>query len=83
MALVCMAVNDCAVDEHVSATLAAGVTINHAVSMTVPMLGGLIWVAWGHGAVFVFAAGIALLMFLFSLMVRTDLPKPGVATPAP
>ena len=57
--------------EDVSPTLALGVTINHAVSMSLPAVGGLIWMSLGHSAVFMAAAGIAVLMFVFSCMIRT------------
>ena len=56
---------------HVAPTLSLGISINHAVSMSIPLLGGLLWVRHGHASVFYAAAGIAVLMFVFSLMVRT------------
>ena len=56
--------------EHVSPTLSLGVTINHAVSMSAPILGGMIWAAFGHSYVFLFAAVIAVFMFVFSRMIR-------------
>ena len=57
--------------EHISPTLSLGISINHLVSMSVPALGGLMWVKYGHPSVFLSAAGIAVLMFLFSRQVRT------------
>ena len=57
--------------EHVAPTLSLGITINHAVSMSVPSLGGLAWMRYGHSSVFVGTAGIAVLMFVFSSRVRT------------
>ena len=57
--------------EDVAPTLSLGVTINHAISMSAPILGGLIWAAFGHSYVFVFAAGIAVVMFAFSSFIRT------------
>jgi len=57
--------------EDVSPTLALGVTINHAVSMSLPAVGGLMWMSLGHSAVFMAAACIAVLMFVFSCMIRT------------
>jgi MFS family permease len=56
--------------EHISPTLSLGVTINHAVSMSAPILGGIIWAAFGHSYVFIFAAVIAVIMFAFSSMIR-------------
>lgn len=55
----------------IAPSLSMGVTINHAVSMSVPALGGLIWYYWGYSWVFVLAAGIAVLMAVFASMVRT------------
>jgi len=51
-------------------TLSLGITINHAVSMSVPALGGLVWLRYGYPAVFIGAGGVAVLMLLFSLFVR-------------
>ncbi len=40
-------------------TLSLGVTIDHAVSMTVPALGGMLWMGYGYPAVFAAAAVVA------------------------
>jgi hypothetical protein len=45
-------------------TLSLGVSIDHAVSMTVPFFGGLLWMAMGYPAVFAGAACIAVLNLL-------------------
>jgi len=58
--------------EDLSPSLSLGVTINHVVSMSVPALGGLLWIRCGHPAVFLCAAGIAALMLVFSSLVRVD-----------
>jgi hypothetical protein len=50
--------------------LSLGITINHAVSMSIPTVGGLMWVAYGHSSVFLATAGIAVLMGVFSALVR-------------
>lgn len=60
--------------DHLAPTLSLGITLNHAVSMSVPTLGGLLWMAHGHSAVFLATAGIALLMAFFSAMVRPQAP---------
>ncbi len=57
--------------EDISPTLSLGISINHLVSMSVPALGGLMWMAGGHASVFMGAAGIAGLMYFFSRRVRT------------
>ena len=56
--------------EHISPTLSLGVTINHVVSMSIPSIGGLVWMGCGYTAVFLAAAGIALLMLIFTRMIR-------------
>lgn len=55
--------------EDLSPTLSLGVSINHLVSMSVPAAGGLLWMKYGHPAVFMGAAGIAVLMYFFSRQV--------------
>lgn len=55
--------------EDVSPTLSMGITINHAVSMSLPWLGGWVWDKFGHSMVFAWAAGIAVLMAIFSAMI--------------
>jgi MFS family permease len=71
--------------DHVAPTLSLGVSLNHAVSMCVPMLGGLLWVAHGHQMVFACAAGVAVVMLIFSSMIRVpgDGLKPLIAPAAP
>jgi MFS family permease len=70
--------------EDVAPTLSLGVSINHIVSMSIPALGGLLWMRCGHGAVFLVAAGIAVVMGCFALLVRTPArvaPAGGRALP--
>ncbi|MBI3945756.1 MAG: MFS transporter [Armatimonadetes bacterium] len=47
--------------EDVSPTLSLGVSLDHAVSMSIPVLGGLVWMRYGYSYVFLGAACIALL----------------------
>lgn len=67
--------------DHIAPTLSLGITINHAVSMSVPAVGGLMWMRYGHSSVFVAASGIALLMLIFAGMIHTpgarDIQKSG------
>ena len=56
--------------DHVAPTLSLGITINHAVSMIVPALGGLVWMRFGHHWVFIGAAGVGVIMFIFSSMIH-------------
>lgn len=46
--------------QELSSTLGLGVSINHIVSMTIPMVAGAIWVSFGYERVFLCAAGLAL-----------------------
>ncbi|MBU0611771.1 MAG: MFS transporter [Armatimonadetes bacterium] len=54
----------------VTASLSLGVTLDHAVSMSLPTLGGLIWIKYGHPWVFVGGGAIAVFMILFSSLIR-------------
>jgi len=62
----------------VTASLSLGVTLDHAVSMSLPTLGGLLWIKYGHPWVFVGGGGIALFMILFSPLIRVP-PRPEPA----
>ena len=55
----------------ITPTFSLGVSINHAVSMTVPLLGGMLWM-WcdSYRPVFMVAAGVALLTAVASAFVR-------------
>jgi len=57
--------------DHLAPTLSLGISVNHAVSMSIPSLGGLMWMKYGHSSVFLATAGVAVLMGIFSSMVRT------------
>ncbi|SHE73400.1 MFS transporter [Desulforamulus putei] len=52
-------------------TLSMGLTIDHAVSMTIPFFGGLLWMKLGYQYVFLVAAAIALLNFFAALKIPT------------
>ena len=41
----------------IAPTISMGITMDHAVSMIMPVLGGLLWAAYGYRAVFLAAAG--------------------------
>ena len=60
--------------EDIAPTLSLGISINHAVSMSVPALGGIMWMKYGHSSVFMGAAVVALLMLFFSSFVAVE-PK--------
>lgn len=50
-------------------TLSMGMTLDHAVSMLVPILGGLIWAKAGYPVLFLAAAGIALVNLVAALRI--------------
>ncbi len=52
-------------------TLSAGTSIDHLVSMTIPLLGGLLWTAFGYQYVFIAAAGIAVINLILSRKLET------------
>ena len=58
--------------EDIAPTLSLGISVDHAVSMTVPALGGIMWMKFGHSSVFMGAAVVAVFMLVFSSMVRDD-----------
>ncbi len=53
-------------------TLSLGVTVDHAVSMSIPILGGLLWSAFGYQVVFMSAAVIAATNFVLSMRICTE-----------
>lgn len=57
-------------DADIHASLSLGVTIDHAVSMSIPTLGGLVWVVYGFPYVFVAAAVIAAMNLGAAAFVR-------------
>jgi MFS family permease len=58
--------------EDIAPTLSLGISINHAVSMSMPALGGIMWMKYGHPSVFMGAAAVALLMLIFSTFVAVE-----------
>jgi predicted MFS family arabinose efflux permease len=51
--------------------LSAGITIDHIFSISVALIGGAIWNAFGFQYVFLLGAAIALINLFFALQVRT------------
>jgi len=62
--------------EHVGPSLSLGISINHAVSMSVPALGGWLWMQYGHASVFLVTAAVSVLMFVFSGLIRLPARTP-------
>ncbi len=59
----------------ITPTISAGITIDHAVATTLPILSGYIWEAYGFRWVFLLAGAIAFAGFFVCLKVR--IPYPG------
>jgi predicted MFS family arabinose efflux permease len=55
----------------ITPTISMGITIDHAVAMTLPVLSGYIWEAYGFQWVFILAAAIAFVGFFVCLRIRT------------
>jgi predicted MFS family arabinose efflux permease len=68
-------------EEDIHASLSMGVTIDHAVSMSIPALGGIVWVRYGYPWVFVAAAAIAVLNLVAAGFIRV--PRGHVDGPVP
>jgi hypothetical protein len=62
----------------ITPTISMGITIDHAVAMTLPVLSGYIWEAFGFRWVFILAGAFALVGFFVCLRIRT--PAPNVQT---
>jgi predicted MFS family arabinose efflux permease len=56
--------------EDVGPTLTLGISINHAVSMSIPALGGVVWQLYGFGWVFVGAAVVAVITLVMASRIR-------------
>lgn len=54
----------------ITPTISMGITIDHAVAMTLPVLSGYIWEAYGFQWVFILSAFIALIGFFVCLRIR-------------
>ncbi len=54
----------------ITPTISLGITIDHVVAMTLPVLSGVIWERYGHQWVFVLAGAIALGGFFICLQIR-------------
>ncbi len=62
----------------ITPTISMGITIDHAVAMSLPIASGYIWEAWGYRWVFVLAGAIAVAGFFVCLRIRVpDRPAAG------
>jgi len=60
----------------IAPTLSLGVTMDHAVSMLMPALGGILWAAYGYKSVFMAASLLAIAGFAAAMAIN-DNPVPG------
>jgi len=54
----------------ITPTISMGITIDHVVAMSLPILSGYLWEAYGHRWVFLLAGAIALAGFFVCLQIR-------------
>lgn len=54
----------------ITPTISLGITIDHAVAMTLPILSGFIWERFGHMYVFLLAAAVAVVGFFICLRIE-------------
>lgn len=59
----------------ITPTISMGITIDHVVAMTLPILSGYLWEAYGHRWVFLLAGAIALAGFFVCLRIRVPQPE--------
>lgn len=57
----------------ITPTISMGVTIDHVVAMSLPVLSGYLWEAYGHRWVFLLAGGIAIAGFFVCLRIPSKL----------
>ncbi len=55
---------------HITPTLTLSVSLDHAFSITIALLGGIIWAKWGYRTVFMCGAGIALVNLVSARFIR-------------
>jgi predicted MFS family arabinose efflux permease len=60
----------------ITPTISLGITIDHLVAMTLPILSGVIWERYGHQWVFLMAGAIAVAGFFICLRVRVPRTDP-------
>lgn len=60
---------------HITPTLTMAITLDHVFSISIALLGGIIWAKWGYQTVFLCGAGIAVLNLVSALFIRTPAPE--------
>jgi len=62
--------------EDVSQTLTMGVSIDHLFSISIALLGGVLWNSFGYSVVFLMGGGIALLNLISARFIRIPIEPP-------
>ncbi len=66
----------------ITSTISVGITIDHVVAMSLPILSGWLWETYGHEWVFLLAGAIALAGFFVCLQIRVPPPDRTMAAEA-
>jgi predicted MFS family arabinose efflux permease len=66
--------------QEVTSTLTAATSIDHVFSISIALLGGIIWKTVGYEYIFLLGAVIALINLFFALRIQTQ-PSPAASTP--
>ena len=56
----------------IAPTISLGISLDHAVSMTIPAVGGIIWKIFGYSNLFLFAAVLAVFSLVAALFVKNE-----------
>ncbi len=56
----------------IAPTISLGISLDHAVSMTIPAVGGIIWNIFGYSNLFLFAAVLAVFSLVAALFVKNE-----------
>jgi hypothetical protein len=64
----------------ITPTISMGITIDHSVAMTLPILSGWIWETYGFRGVFLLAGTIAVIGFFVCLQVKVPAKRGGEGT---
>ena len=65
--------------QELATTVSLGVTIDHVFSMSVPILGGLLWKLFGYEAVFLAAGGVALVTAIIAYGIPRSVTAGGAS----
>ena len=55
---------------HITPTLTMSVSLDHIFSISIALLGGVVWAKWGYQTVFLFGAGIAVINLVSDLFIK-------------